>query len=169
MKHLLLFTAILFIYGCGGPSTTPISIDQLAKNKNATIGELNQIFRANTKYHNPDNSYLIFNFQSIKKHSTYVTNDGQTNTNVIVIETVTPKGDNSTNKLYLDSVGYFVLFDEFGNEYYENLGSGTQTGTNFGEILLFAETDITKFKYILMGELDHQKNNGLKSMVFEIK
>jgi len=165
MRHLF-FAAVFFLAGCGGPSTTPMTIEQVAEANMATVGELNSIFRADTKYHNPDDSYVVFNFQSIKKYPAYRTNDGEEQTNIIVIESV---GDKEPNQLFLDSIGYFVLIDEFGNQSFENLGSGTQTGAAFSEILLFSESDVSKYKYLLMGGIDHTKNDGLKAMVFNIE
>ena len=104
------------------------SVNELVQRENAEIGELLVINRADKEFRNSDNSYIIVNFSSIKKHLTYKTNNNQIVDYAIVIENVT---DITETRNFVRDAAYFVLFNEKGEEIKITNDIWTQTGSEF--------------------------------------
>lgn len=64
--------------------TSPMNLEEFAKSKIMQVGECLKLYRLNTKYRYKDNSFMVFNFASIKQYPKY-----QQYENCIVIETET--------------------------------------------------------------------------------
>ena len=140
------------------------NIEEIAKLKYATIGELNTIFRADTSIQLNNGQYVILNIQNIKKYDSYKNNKGEVLNNVVVIENVTPV---EFIKPYLDKIAYFILFDEFAEEN-SDIEVFVQTGKENTEIIIVTNEDINKYKYILIGGIDKSRNQDKGSMVFYV-
>jgi len=143
------------------------SISQLAQKENAAIGQTLNIYRADTKAHNTDGSYIIINIPSIKKHSTYKTNKKENITNAIVIENVT---DISATRNFVKHLAYFVLFNDKGVELNYTFDIWTQTGKEYSEIIipLNSKSELDNCKYLLIGGFDKSLNNGKSKLLFSL-
>lgn len=144
-----------------------LSINQLALKENSEVGQFLNVYRANTEVHNPDGSYLILNFPSIKKYRTYQTNNNQSINNVIVIENVS---DISVTRNFVRELAYFVLFKNSGEEIEITNDFYTQTGNEYSEIIipLNNQSEYKSCKYVLIGGIDKSSNNGKSKLLFPI-
>lgn len=161
----MVFAFIIILTSCGGPSTTPVDLNQIAETHTATVGKIGDMFRADTEFKLPDNRYIILSIHSIKKYKDYTTNNGESINNAIVIENVSTK---EVPRSYIDGPGFFRLFDSYGNEFL-NFNSATQTGKELPEIVLYSDETFDSIKYILFGGLDRSKNDGKGSIIFQIQ
>ena len=166
MKKIFVLLSLAFILtGCINSKETIITINDVALNNNAIIGALNSIYRMNTEYKNDDNSYIVFNFQSITYNEKYSTSSKEEIKNVIIIENGVTKIENVN---LIAKVAYIQAFDTFGKEI--QLGDiYTDVGNEFSEII-FSAKDILKtsqIKYILIGGLDISTNDKPKA-IFEL-
>lgn len=143
-----------------------VTIDELTEKNMATMGEIDSIYRMNTKKTNLDGSYIFINVQSINYYDNYAVNNGTIISNVIVIENVLPLEE--TQNL-VKKAAYFQTFDEYGNELYTG-DIYTQTGTQFSEIIFSTqdESKTKKVKYVLIGGLDSATNQKSK-IIFKIE
>ena len=174
-KHIVIlcFVVVLGIVGCASQTNnysqgkkSLMTIDQVATIQNAFIGETNTPYRMNTKYTNDDGSYIFINIQSLKYYSTYTVNNGDSISNVIVMENVLPISE--TQNL-INKVAYIHAFDKYGVEMI--IGDiYTQTGQNFSEIIFSAKniSETQNIKFIIIGGLDDETQSKIK-MIFEIK
>jgi len=97
---------------------------QLPPPPSYAYSELNKIYRINTKYKTASGSFIIVNFQSIKKYKGFTNNKGAVLKNIIVIENVLPLDDTI---LFLKNTGYFTLVDS-KNTTYSSLEVAAQSG-----------------------------------------
>ena len=167
-----LFLILFTIQNCkdekannGNITAKPLTIQDIAKKSNSKIGEYSRIFRVDKSVRGPKGQYIVLNIISIKKYSEFTSNNNKLLKNVIVIENVTPA---DIVKPFLIQKAFFSLFDEYGNEDI-NINTYVQTGKEFTEIILTSSNNISKIKYVLIGSLDRERNDGKAAKVFEIK
>jgi hypothetical protein len=148
-------------------NNTPILLNnqEVALKNNATIGEYSKIFRVDKSVKLDNGQYIVLNIENIKKYNEYTSNTNQVLKNVIVIDNVTPA---NITKVFLDQKAFFSLFDEYGNEDID-IESYVQTGKENTEIILTSKNDINKIKYVSIGGLDSETNDGKVKKLFEIK
>ncbi len=168
MKNLLLFVVLLVVvFACKQDHKIVESIQLIAGQNKATVGELNVITRADTKFKNIDGSYLILNFQSMKKQRNFLSNTGQNISSCLVIENVT---DLPTTRKFVKEAGYFILLDKNKNEIKLPEGIWTQTGKEFSEIIIpISDKDFDNLAYVIVGGWDRSMNNGKSRKLFAIK
>ncbi len=173
--YTLIFSVVIVMIGYfaakfSGGNGTPnkaFSITQLAKAENAGLGNLMEMYRADTKFQNSDGSFIIVNFPSIKKHASYDVNNSESITNAIVIQNVT---DILVTRNFVSELAYFVLYDHTGNEINISNDIWTQSGKEFSEIIipLNSPAELQKCKYLLIGGIDKTSNNGKSKLVFRV-
>ena len=166
---LIFLIAFFLIIGYFASNEKSInSIVELAQRENAIVGKKLTLNRADTKTKNPDGSYIILNFNSIKKHEIYKTNIGKNINNAIVVENVT---NLTVTRNFVKNTGYFVLFNEKGSEININNGIFTQKGKEFSEIIipLKNKVELNKSKYLLIGGFDRSTHKGKDKLIFEIE
>lgn len=144
-------------------SKSPIDINVLVAKTSAKKGEVNKIYRVDTKYRNADGSYNVINFQSIMYQRTFTSNNGTILKNVVVIENVPPI---IQTRNFVANAAYWIAYDEFGEEF--PVGDiYTQTGDELSEIIIDIPNS-NGLKYLLVGGLDKQLYEAGK-LVFEIQ
>lgn len=143
---------------------TLLTIEQIAEKQSSTVGELNKIYRVDKSAANPDGSFIVLNLESIKHYAEYEVSSGEKLQNVVVLSNVTPVDQ---ARRFVEEVGFFTLYDEYGEEY-SNLSVGTQTNEEYSEIILISEEDISRYKYVYVGGLDKSRNDGEVAAIFSI-
>lgn len=173
ISYVLIFLVVTFMIGyvasnlSNNNSSSISSSYELAQRENAEVGETNKVKRADTRFKNTNNSYIVINFYSIKKHELYNTNNGQKISNAVIIKNVT---DLTVTRNFVKNAAYFVLYDNKGSEINLTNDIWTQTGKEFSEIIipLNNKVELNNCKYILIGGFDKTTNNGKSKLVFTI-
>ncbi|MBF4696056.1 hypothetical protein [Fusibacter ferrireducens] len=169
---ITLFVLSLLAIGCSNTYTdtnedvpVQLSYDEIIENENATKGELLKIIRGNTEYKNNDGSYIVLNFNSIKKVGDFVTNRNDQLENVILIKNVS---NLNKTKNFFNGSGYISLIDDYGNETYPEIWM--QSGDEFTDILIVVESidDFEKAKYLKLGGLDRELYKDKSVMIFKM-
>ena len=127
-------------------------ISSFAYKKNAKVGELGTIYRADTQYTNDEGMFLVMNFHSVRKYKSYKVNNGATVENVVVIRNGV---DYSQNRDFVAKTAWFAAYDAEGND----LKVGdifTQGNGDYAEII-FEIDNFDSCEYIIVGGLDKSK------------
>ncbi|MES0490321.1 MAG: hypothetical protein ABUK01_10035 [Leptospirales bacterium] len=159
------FFTTLFMFNCKEKVSSPLDINAMAARQSSTIGEYSRLFRVDKSAKLSNGQYIILNVVNIQKFQEFKTNDNKILRNAVVIENVTPVND---AREYINTVGFFNLLDDYANSN-SDLDWYVQSGKENTEIILSFKEDISKYKYLVIGGMDKETNNGNFTKIFPIK
>lgn len=170
MRLVLSLAVALLLASCGSDQaalkspTKERSLSELATEKGWRVGELNKIYFADPSVTTASGMRVAVNVQNARRFEKIIAPSGNEMENVIVIENVTPA---DVVKAFLDTRASFELVDSNG-EAYADFPVALEQSTESGLFILSPAKPVNTYKYVVIGGLDPDRNEGKMFVAFEI-